>query len=83
MAEDEGAKMVSFVSAKGPEEVSSASVGQQVDTASLRRITATKTFLSPNGDKAWGAKLFASGLGIDACKNREMRQGWTEASKKS
>jgi len=48
----------------------------------INSLTASRAFVSPKGDHAWGQNIFNFGLGIDVCRNAEMRKGWVDASKK-
>lgn len=37
-------------------------------------------FISPNGDEAWGRKIYEVGLGLEYCTTDGMTDGWLKAA---
>lgn len=45
----------------------------------IRRMRAPR-FISPNGDEAWGRKIYEVGLGLEYCLTDSMTDGWLKAA---
>ena len=45
----------------------------------IQRMSAPR-FVAPNGDEAWGRKIYQVGLGLEYCSTDKMTDGWLKAA---